>query len=66
MTAPRPWKVNLGWRAKHGHIGDAPPILDAAGEAVIDASEAIILADDDLQLIVDAVNAYTQAQEPTK
>lgn len=57
--APRPWRINEGWHGKHGHMGDAPPILDAFGRGVIDPSEAIDICPDDLRLIVDAVNAYS-------
>lgn len=67
MSAPQPWRVNTGWSGKHGHCGDAPPILDANGQPVIEPSEAVEIADDDLQLIVDAVNAYGQpAAVPSK
>ena len=56
--SPRPWSINPGWKAKYGHMDDASPIIHALGLPVMEPTDIVDIHEDDLQLIVDAVNSY--------
>jgi hypothetical protein len=57
MTAsPRPWRVDPDWKNDGGM--DGCPVFDANGKEVIGPSEWLDMKQEDVELIVEAVNAY--------
>lgn len=67
-TSPRPWSINPEWvnEPDSNSCVTPPPILDADGLPVLETSEWLMgregadldIFDNDIRLIVEAVNAY--------
>lgn len=57
IHSPLPWSRNPAYDAYIGHFQMPSPILDAYGAPVIDPSEWLTIRSEDLDLIIQAVNA---------
>jgi hypothetical protein len=58
-TSPRPWSRNPEWPGE-SHGTEPSPILNAHGGEVMTPTEWLTIADEDLTLIIRAVNAYKE------
>ena len=57
-ASPRPWRVNPARHSRETGFGvTPPPILDANDRAVLSTSEWLTISDENVELIVRAVNA---------
>jgi hypothetical protein len=61
-SSPRPWSINpvFDFSGKSWFGIDPSPILDANGNDVIYPSEWLTITKNDAELIVKAVNSYTE------